>query len=219
MEQNKAKPSGVHTDRRTNRMEGFSDALIAISITLLILEIEVPTGNHLAHELLSNWPIYLAYIVCFASIGAAWLNHTLMTEYLDHGDFILLRLNLLFLFFVSVLPFPLHLWAKNLDYDHPVRIAVTVFGVCLLAMNLMISVMWRYAASKHLIHSHVDDGEVKAMTAKTTPSTIFYGIALLTGILLPKTAMVFYLLIALFLLIPFKTLLAHTRDFKKVNAR
>ena len=86
-------------------MEAFSDGVFAIAITLLVLEIGVPAGseNDLVPALVAEWPSYLAYLVSFATIGAVWFAHTVVTEYLDHADSILVRLNLLLLAVVSFL--------------------------------------------------------------------------------------------------------------------
>ena len=89
-------------------MEAFSDGVFAIAITLLILEIAVPAGSEedLWGALGDLWPSYLAYLVSFATVGAVWIAHTVITEYLDHADSVLLRLNLLLLVLISFLPFP-----------------------------------------------------------------------------------------------------------------
>ena len=73
-----------------------------------------PCPQDVGHQLLHQWPTYLAYLVSFATIGNAWLNHSVITEYLERADAILLRLNLVLLFFVSVLPFPTHMLAEYL---------------------------------------------------------------------------------------------------------
>ena len=96
---------------RTARLEAFSDGVFAIAITLLVLEISVPAHaeDDLLGAVLDQWPSYLAYFVSFATIGAIWLAHTAVTEYLDHADRWLMRINLLLLLFVSFLPFPMKL--------------------------------------------------------------------------------------------------------------
>jgi uncharacterized membrane protein len=88
-------------------MEAFSDGVFAIAITLLVLELAVPSGSEddLLDAVLNQWPSYLAYLVSFASIGAVWLEHTVITEFLDHATSVLIRLNLLLLMVVSFLPF------------------------------------------------------------------------------------------------------------------
>ena len=95
-------------------MEAFSDGVFAIAITLLILEIGVPAGSggDLLKALGDQWPSYLAYLVSFATIGAVWFAHSVITEYLDHATTTLVRLNLLLLLVVSFLPFPTKLLAE-----------------------------------------------------------------------------------------------------------
>jgi len=195
----------------TRRMENFSDAIFAIAITLLVLDIAVPATAtaHLSHALLSEWPVYLAYTVSFASIGAAWLSHNLITEYLDHADSILLRLNLLLMFFVSLLPFPTHLLANFLSNTGPERIAVTIYGLNLFLIASLTSLVWYYAARNGHIRAVMPDSERRTMSRKIDPSLAFYVFVLGVGLLEPRVAVALYLLIALFIMLPFRTLLAH----------
>ena len=75
-------------------MEVFSDGVFAIAITLLVLQIGVPSGseNDLLRALVAEWPSYMAYLVSFATIGAVWFGHTVITEYLDHANSTFIRL-------------------------------------------------------------------------------------------------------------------------------
>ena len=141
-------------------MEAFSDGVFAIAITLLILEIAVPAGSEddLLGALGDLWPSYLAYLVSFATIGAVWLAHTVITEYLDHADSVLLRLNLLLLLVVSFLPFPTKLLAEFVHEREPERIAATVYGINLWLALVMVSVTWRYAVGAKLVHPDLADG-------------------------------------------------------------
>ena len=115
-------------------MEAFSDGVFAIAITLLVLELAVPNGSEddLLDGVLNQWPSYLAYLVSFASIGAVWLEHTVITEFLDHATSVLIRLNLLLLMVVSFLPFPTRLLGEHIGADEPERVAVTIYGLNLV---------------------------------------------------------------------------------------
>ena len=190
--------------RRTVRMEAFSDGVYAIAITLLVLDITVPpsTTTHVASALAHQWPIYMAYVVSFASIGAAWLAHSAITEYLDHADSLLLRLNLLLLFFVSVLPFPTHMVANFVHSQNGERVAVTIYGLNLLAISAMTSVLWHYALSEGLVSGEKEDDEIRALTRKVTPGLAFYAVAIAIGLAFPYAAVGLYLAIALFVLLP-----------------
>ena len=120
---------------RMSRMEAFSDGVFAIAITLLVLEITVPPGSDsdLLRAVLDQWPSYLAYVVSFATVGAIWLAHPAMSEYLHHGDVWLLRINLLLLLLVSFLPFPSRLLAESVGDRDAGKVASTVYGLTLRA--------------------------------------------------------------------------------------
>ena len=69
-----------------NRMEAFSDGVLAIAITLLVLEVAVrPPGSPLK-QFLNGWPSYFGYVVSFLAIGAAWLAHNTLTDRLERVD-------------------------------------------------------------------------------------------------------------------------------------
>jgi hypothetical protein len=78
----------------TSRLEAFSDGVFAIAITLLVLELHVPTGHEaLVKGLEHEWPRYLGYFVSFAFIGGVWVAHSTLTRFIkakqgqdDHGD-------------------------------------------------------------------------------------------------------------------------------------
>jgi Endosomal/lysosomal potassium channel TMEM175 len=93
--------------RTPGRLVAFSDAVFAIAITLLVLEIKLPADyTHLLHELLALWPSYLAYALTFLLIGQVWANHHVMFDQIRVADRVILLLNtLLLLMIVAFLPF------------------------------------------------------------------------------------------------------------------
>src|ERR1700759_5013114 len=99
-----------------SRVEAFSDAVIAIAITLLVLEIDVPAGadGTLWHDLTHQWPSYAASLVSFFVIGILWTNHHGLFEHLKKVDHGVLYLNLLVLATIAFLPFPTALLAEHL---------------------------------------------------------------------------------------------------------
>ena len=198
---------------RTSRMEGFSDGIFAFAATLLVLDLTIPavTSKDVSHQLAEQWPTYLAYLVSFATIGNAWLNHSVITEYLDRADAILLRLNLALLFFVSVLPFPTHMLAEYLSNEADERIAVTVYGLNLLAISGFIAIIWHYALWQGLVTKDNSEADVRALTTKLDPSLVSYAVVIGIGLWRPGIAVVLYLVIALFMIIPFRTVLRELR--------
>jgi len=198
---------------RTSRMEAFSDGIFSIAATLLVLDLAIPavTSRDVGHQLATQWPTYVAYLVSFATIGNAWLNHSVITEYLDRADAILLRLNLALLFFVSVLPFPTHMLAEYLSNEGDERIAVTVYGLNLLAISGFIAIVWHYALWQRLVTKDNSEDDVRALTAKLNPSLVSYAVVIGLGLWQPKVAVVLYLVIALFMIIPFRSVLREAR--------
>jgi uncharacterized membrane protein len=197
---------------QTSRMEAFSDGIFAIASTLLVLDLAVPAvSSDVGHKLVEQWPTYLAYLVSFATIGNAWLNHSVITDYLERADAILLRLNLVLLFFVSVLPFPTHMLAEYLGSENAERIAVTVYGLNLLAISGFTSLVWHYAVAEHLVRGDNKEEEVRAIGAKLDPSLVSYAVGIGIGLLWPQVAVVLYLAIALFVIIPFRAVFRQVR--------
>ena len=198
---------------RTARMEAFSDGIFSIAATLLVLDLVIPavTSKDVGHKLAEQWPTYVAYLVSFATIGNAWLNHSVITEYLDRADAILLRLNLVLLFFVSVLPFPTHMLAEYRSNEGAERIAVTVYGLNLLAISAFIAIIWHYALWQRLVTKDNTEDDVRALTKKLDPSLASYAVVIGIGLWRPGVAVVLYLAIALFMIIPFRTVLRELR--------
>jgi uncharacterized membrane protein len=198
---------------RTARMEALSDGIFAIAATLLVLDLAIPSvsDKDVGHQLAAQWPIYVAYLVSFATIGNAWLNHSVITEYLGRADAILLRLNLMLLFFVSLLPFPTHMLAEYLHNEGDERIAVTVYGLNLLAISAFIAIVWHYALRQRLVTKDNSEDDVRALTAKLNPSLVSYAVVIGLGLWEPKVAVILYLIIALFMIIPFRSVLREAR--------
>lgn len=195
---------------RTGRLEAFSDGVFAIAVTLLVLDIAVSAnaGHHLLRSIADLWPSYLAYVVSFSTIGAAWLAHNAITEYLDRTDAAFVRLNLLLLLFVSFLPFPTRLLADYIGEDSPERVAVTFYGISLLLTTTMLLVLWRYAVRAHLVRPDLADEEIQLLTERLTPGLGGYVVLIVSGLFLPIIAVIGYLGIALYYIIPFRRLSA-----------
>ena len=195
---------------QTGRLEAFSDGVFAIAVTLLVLDITVSAhaGQHLLRSVADLWPSYLAYVVSFATIGAAWLGHNAITDYLERTDAAFVRLNLMLLLVVSFLPFPTRLLADYIGQDSPERVAVTFYGISLLLATTLLMVLWRYAVRAHLVRPDAADEEIQLLTERLTPGLAGYLVLIISGLFLPILAVIGYLAIALYYIIPFRRLSA-----------
>lgn len=192
-------------------MEAFSDGVFAIATTLLVLEVGVPSGSEddLLGALADQWPSYLAYLVSFSTIGAVWFKHTVITHNLDHSTSTLVRLNLLLLLVVSFLPFPTRLLAEYIGESEAARVASTLYGINLLLTSVLVSIVWRYAVHDGLVRPDIADQEVNALTTRLTPSLAGYVVMILLGLIFPVLAVVGYLAIAVFIIVPLGALRHH----------
>jgi uncharacterized membrane protein len=128
----------------TGRLESFSDGVIAVAATLLVLNIRLPAlrpHETLLHGLLVQWPAYAAYLVSFMTIGIIWINHHAIISRLRIADHSILILNLILLATIAVLPFTTSLLATYLKEGHGQRLAAGVFAGSFLAMSLAFSAL------------------------------------------------------------------------------
>ena len=190
----------------TGRLESLSDSVFAFAATLLVASIAIhPPGGALA-QVLRAWPSYLAYIVSFLTIGAAWLAHTALTDRLARADRILLRLNLLVLLVVVFLPFPTMLVAGSLHHTGSERVFVTMYGLNLLAIRAAGLALDAYASRGHLYSPEGEGEELQSEQRGLLPIVIAYGVAILLGLALPSVAVALYFALAVYLVWPFRGL-------------
>ena len=119
------------------RIEAFSDGVIAIIITIMVLELKVPHGHDL-EALRPLLPIFLSYVLSFANVGIYWNNHHHMFHSVKHVGGWVLWANLHLLFWLSLLPFATAFMGEN--GFAPVTIAVYAFDLCMCAVAYTILV-------------------------------------------------------------------------------
>ena len=134
----------------TSRLEAFSDGVIAIAITLLVLEIHVPTdqGSDLWHALGRQWPSYVGFVVSFVTIGIIWVNHHTLYHELARVDRSLLFLNLFLLMSVAFIPFTTALMADYLNQSQGQDVATAVYAGSFLL------VAWGFTAVNVYLYTH-----------------------------------------------------------------
>lgn len=175
----------------TNRIEAFSDGVFAIAITLLILEIRLPTGSDATHgslatTLLSIWPSYFAYIFSFVVIGIYWVNHHYIFKIYQKTNHVFNLLNLFFLMCISFLPFPTEVLGTHLldKSEQRTVVAFYVFGLLLVATAWFL--VWLYASFDYrLIDARLSPQFVRYLTKQYGISIIFYFIALIVSLIQP----------------------------------
>lgn len=124
------------------RLEAFSDGVIAIIITIMVLELKVPHGEDFS-ALLPLWPVFLSYVLSFVNVGIYWNNHHHMLHAVKHVDGSVLWANLHLLFWLSLMPFATAFMGEN----HFAPATVAVYGLdlfmCAVAYTILVMTLLR----------------------------------------------------------------------------
>jgi uncharacterized membrane protein len=185
----------------TARVETFSDGVLAIAATLLVLEIGVSSDlkGSLGDALLHLWPAYLAYATSFLTIGIIWVNHHAVFELIGRVDRTLLFINTLLLLVVAFFPFPTKLVAEFLSGGGNERDAVLAYGCTLTLMAITYGTLWFYAArGRRLIALDAPQERVDEITRSFAPGSFLYGGATLLALASPIASVLVTLALAVF---------------------
>lgn len=143
----------------TTRLETFSDCVIAIILTIMILQLRLPdldkhdtTTHQIIHYLKNLLPYFVTYTFSFMMISIFWTNHHHMFHLLGNTDEVLLWQNFLFMFLVSLIPFATAIVGAN----PLIPIAPAIYGTVMLLTSLCLTLMRSYSIRKKLIHTDRD---------------------------------------------------------------
>ncbi len=177
--------------------------MLAIAATLLVLDLVLQPPGTFLQQVLHLWPGYLAYVVSFLTIGGTWLTHTALTDRLTRSDPIFLQINLVLLLVVAFLPFPTRLVTDALHEVSDERVAITIYGLTLLAIRLLGAALNAYARREHLYSARGEGQEAHGAQRKLLPALIGYLIAIAIGLIAPRAAVALYFCLAVYLIVPF----------------
>lgn len=151
--------------RDTGRIEAFSDGVFAIALTLLVLDLHVPDrlgrGESLWTAVGGLWPQYLGYALSFVIIAINWVYHHRKFRAIVRYDTTLIWINLAFLFFVALVPFPTSLLSEYA----PDPAAVSLYAASVAVLGLSSTVLWWYAHRAGFLAPAVDRDLFRHTTA------------------------------------------------------
>jgi uncharacterized membrane protein len=193
----------------TARIEAFSDAVFAIAVTLLALEVAVPSvaeragGGALFRALGEQWPSLLAYVVSFLVIGLIWSSHHEIFERIARWDHLFLGINVGFLMVVALLPWPTHVLAEYIRSPTQQQVAVLLYSGYLLLMAMLFSLVWEYAARRHrLLDERLSVVDASRITRFYRLNVLLYIVAFLLALLHPYAGLAVLVGIAVMHIIP-----------------
>lgn len=179
---------GFGTERNPARVVSFSDAVFAIAVTLLVLNIHPPQDTrHLIQGLAALWPSYLAYAITFLLIGQVWANHHVVFDHIRVADRMVLFLNTLLLMDIAFLPFAASVLSSAFHAGHGQRAAVVFYGVALEVAAILFNAIWEYArhGDRLLLHTTIDAAGAKAIGQRFRLALAWIATGTLLGGLLP----------------------------------
>ncbi|MGA2789012.1 MAG: TMEM175 family protein [Verrucomicrobiota bacterium] len=191
-----------------NRLEAFSDGVLAIIITIMVLELKVPQSPDLA-ELKHLLPIFLTYVLSFVYLGIYWNNHHHLLKAAGRVNGAMMWANLHLLFWLSLFPFVTGWMGEN----HFTTIPTAVYGTVLL-----LAAIAYYLLQSVVIAGHGCDSKLAAAIGrdfKGKLSPVLYALAVAAAFFQPWISCVLYVFVALLWLVPdrrIERLLAEHKD-------
>lgn len=178
------------------RIEYFSDAVFAIAITLLIIEIEVPTRMDL--EEIGIWtalrhliPSFVGFFISFMVIALYWRSHLQASTFIRNFDSKLLWLNIWLLFYIVLLPFSTSFYAKNFYVKGP----FVFYCLNLLLISVYNYLFLRYIIKKDGFSDHLNPILASWMKYRAVVSIFIWTLSILISFILPKTSRFIFILI------------------------
>jgi uncharacterized membrane protein len=189
--------SSAHIVLGKGRIEAFSDGVLAIVITIMVLELRAPHGEELS-VLQPLWPVFLSYILSFVYIGIYWNNHHHMIHTVQRATGGILWANLHLLFWLSVVPFVTGWMGEN----HFAAGPTALYGFVLLMAAISYWIL-----QLTIVKSQGKDSILKKAIGgdwKGNVSPILYIIAIPSAFLSPGISLALYVLVALIWIVPDK---------------
>jgi uncharacterized membrane protein len=188
------------------RLEAFSDGVIAILITIMVLELKVPEEPASPLEDLRHlWPIFSAYALSFVFLGIYWNNHHHMLHLADRVTGSILWANLHLLFWLSLVPFTTH-WIGE---RHFAPVPTAVYGIVFLLSGVAWLILQQVIISTQGRESKLREAVGRDVKGKASAG--LYALAVALALINPGVAITIYVVVALLWLIPDRRVERHLR--------
>ena len=200
--------AAVDRRRGPERLEAFSDGVLAIAITLLVLEVRVPSADDLADPMKliaalgALWPSYLGYLVSFVTIGIIWANHHNLFRLVDRVSHGLILANLLLLLTIGFLPFPTALLAATLETP-TAQIGVLVYAATFVMVAIAFNVLWYEIRTRPgVLRADVEAWSVAAISRSYRLGPPGYFVAFVAALINPALGMGVIVILTILYLLP-----------------
>lgn len=196
---------GAGAAMSTHRIEAFSDGVLAIVITLLVLQLSIPivsataSDAELSQRLIEMLPKLFSYVISFAVVGIFWVGHHGLFHFIVCADRTLLWLNNLFLLCAGFIPFP----AALLGAYGTRKVAVIVYGASLALTGLTLALIWGYAThERRLVHRDLDPLAVRRGLSRILLGPALYGFSIVVCFVSVWISLAIYVLVPVLYILP-----------------
>ena len=179
----------------TGRLEAFSDGVIAIIITIMVLELKAPLGSGF-DSLLPVIPIFLSYVLSFMYVGIYWNNHHHMLHAVDNISGAALWANLHLLFWLSLIPFATAWMDEHLTMSAPVALYGAILLMAAVAYYILARVLIRDNGAESLL------ARAFGKDLKGALSIVFYLVGIILSLWHAWLGVAMYVLVAIMWVIP-----------------
>ncbi len=186
------------------RLDGLQDGVFAIVMTLIVLEMRLPeaaSGAELRHHLAEMLPLIITYIVTFMNLGIYWVGQVLQMHSIERSDRAFLWIQIIFLLFISVLPFSSSLLGRYPDE----QISAIVYGVNMIGVGLSSFWGWCYASHHHRLTTHaLTPSFIRSVKRRILVAPVAAVIAIALSFFTMRLSILCYLLVLPYYIIPGK---------------
>lgn len=192
----------------TRRIEAFSDGVFAVAITLLVLEIHLPSITATAHDdiarqllagLGKQWPTYVSYAFSFIIVGIYWVAHHNTFHYIKQSDRTLLWINILLMMCIVFIPFP-----TTLIGEYPEQqISVVIYASTLVITGLVLQLLWWYATRNYrLVERTIDPQLVRRAMRRNLTGPLIYLLAIGVSFLNVEISLLVFVIVPVLYIFP-----------------
>jgi uncharacterized membrane protein len=180
----------------TSRLLALSDGVIAIVITLLVLEItvpEIPVGSPISvlpDLILEEWNEFFGFVLSFLVIASYWVNHRRIFVHIEKHDKGIVWLNLLFLLMVAFVPF-----ASSVFATYPDQFGVMFLAGTLALTGFSLALLWLYASRKQLVEEGLASRAVEIQAARFLASPFVFVLSIIVAAFNPGFGILTWLLL------------------------
>lgn len=186
---------------KVDRLESLRDAIFAISMTLLVLDLKFPSqiiNFSVLTGLIVLIPKFLSYLISFIVLGILWVGHHNQMHFVEKTDRLYLWLNMFFFFSISLIPF-----SASLLGDFPLdRVSIIFYSINLIFAGVSLFTIWNYAVRHNLIEKELKVEFIRSVNIRILLPPTVYIFAILMSFVKPEISLFLFIIPLILTILP-----------------